>query len=164
LNFLSQAVFFSLMLVFGVSCLAAAQDRYNHLPNPRLTPGDAHDVTREGLCKSGDPDLVGNIPIAVKRQVFDLYGIGAGAPGGYNVDHLIPVGLGGTNSIKNLWPQPLAGKWGYSAKNRLERKLRKMVCGGELELETARREIATDWVSAHKKYLGEPGQAPSAQK
>jgi hypothetical protein len=146
----------SLLLIFAIFCLVQAQDRQNYMPNPRLTPGHTLDITKDELCKPGNAEIAGNLPIAVKRQVFDMYGIGANAPGGYNVDHLISVGLGGSNSIKNLWPQPLAGKWSYHTKNKLERRLRKMVCGGELDLEIARREIATDWVSAYKKYLGEP--------
>ena len=28
-----------------------------------------------------------------------------------------------------------------------------MVCGGELELSTAERDIATDWIAAYKKYF-----------
>lgn len=71
---------------------------------------------------------------------------------GYNVDHLIPISLGGSNSITNLWPQPLSGEWNYTMKNKLERKLYKMVCSGAITLERARQEIAGDWVSAYKKY------------
>ena len=78
-----------------------------------------------------------------------------------HVDHLIPPGLGGSNSLKNLWPQPLAGEWTSQMKNRLERRLRKLVCSGALDLKTAQQEIATDWIGAYKKYLGVPGQALS---
>ena len=28
-----------------------------------------------------------------------------------------------------------------------------MVCGGELDLSTAQRDIATDWIAAYKKYF-----------
>ncbi|HWP43581.1 MAG TPA: hypothetical protein VNO14_10125 [Blastocatellia bacterium] len=95
--------------------------------------------------------------MAVKRQVFDRYGLGASAMG-YNVDHLIPERLGGSNDLKNLWPQPLSGEWTYQMKNRLERRLYRMVCSGALDLKTAQREIAADWVAAYKKYVGESGQ------
>jgi hypothetical protein len=32
--------------------------------------------------------------------------------------------------------------------------LRRRVCNGSLDLETAQQEIAKDWVAAHRKYLG----------
>jgi hypothetical protein len=95
--------------------------------------------------------------MAEKRQVFDRYRIDK-HEFGYKVDHLIPVRLGGSNSMDNLWPQPLSGEWCWQRKNKLERKLRKMVCLGHLDLKTAQQEIATDWVSAYKKYIGDPGQ------
>lgn len=148
-------LFYVLMLVFNLSGLALTQERYPHLPDSRLTPGEAVDVTADDLCKPGAVDLEDRVPVALKRQVFDTYGI-APSEMGYNVDHLIPVSLGGSNSIKNLWPQPLSGKWTHRMKNRLERRMREIVCSGELELKHAQREIAADWVSAYKKYIGNP--------
>ena len=37
--------------------------------------------------------------------------------------------------------------------NALERKLHKLVCAGQSDLETAQREIASDWIEAYKKYV-----------
>jgi hypothetical protein len=134
--------------------LALAQDTPSFLPNPKLTPGATLDVTEKDLCKNGYESRDRTIPVSVKGQVVDRYGINASASG-YNIDHLIPVGLAGSNSLTNLWPQPLSGEWSYQKKNRLEAKLQKMVCSGAVDLKTAQNEIANDWVSAYKKYLGE---------
>ncbi len=71
------------------------------------------------------------------------------------MDHLVPVSLGGSNRVENLWPQPLSGEWSYLQKNRLEKRLQKMVCGGEVELKEAQEAIAKDWVSAYKRYVGD---------
>ena len=91
----------------------------------------------------------------MKTQVFALYGIASHEPGEYEVDHLIPLELGGSNSIKNLFPQSfLTQPWNAHAKDRLENKLHAMVCKGEIDLNTAQQEIATDWVAAYKKYVG----------
>ncbi|HSE97676.1 MAG TPA: HNH endonuclease, partial [Blastocatellia bacterium] len=137
--------------------------RPSYMPNPALTPGDAVEVTKDDLCGPGRHELDDKVPVAVKRQVFDRYAISPGAMG-YNVDHLIPEKLGGSNTIKNLWPQPLSGKWTYNMKNRLENRLYKLVCSGTLELKTAQQEIVADWVSAYKKYIGESGQPPQSKR
>ena len=140
------------MLVSCLSGPAMAQRGDADRPNPTLTPGATLDVTRTDVCSSEYTSPADKIPITLKRQTFDRYGLSPGAVG-FNVDHLIPVGLGGSNSPKNLWPQSLSGEWNYYMKNRLERTLRKMVCKEGLALEKAQQEIATDWVGAYKKYI-----------
>jgi hypothetical protein len=35
----------------------------------------------------------------------------------------------------------------------LEERLHQLVCDGELDLPTAQRDIATDWIVAYKKYF-----------
>ena len=143
----------SLALTFYLSTLALPQNRPLHLPDPKLTPGETITVTKEELCGDGRATLDDDVSIKMKSRVFDIYGIKPDAPVSYNVDHLIPTELGGANSIKNLWPQPLSGEWGYIDKNKLERRLRRMVCSGELDLKKAQEEIAGDWVDAYKRYV-----------
>jgi hypothetical protein len=38
-------------------------------------------------------------------------------------------------------------------KDALEDRLHSMVCEGKLDLRTAQRDIATDWIAAYKKYF-----------
>jgi hypothetical protein len=132
-----------------------AQEPPKHLPNPNLTPGDAFAVSRDAVCAADYSNPASKIPVDLKSRVFHRYGVRGNAVG-YNVDHLIPTDLGGSNSLKNLWPQQLSGEWNYQMKNRLESRLKKMVCRGEVALETARTEIASDWVAAYKRYIAEP--------
>ncbi|HKA18640.1 MAG TPA: HNH endonuclease [Blastocatellia bacterium] len=143
-------------ITFLLLSVALAQQGNHDLPNPNLTPGATLKLTKDDLCGPNRKEVEGNIPISLKTKVFELYKIRTEATEPHNIDHLIPVSLGGSNDIANLWPQPLSGEWNYNKKNELERRLRRMVCGGELELATAQREISTDWVSAYKKYIGEP--------
>lgn len=152
--------FFSLILICSLFDLASAQDRHSHLPNPKLTPGDALNLIADDLCDRERTDLEDNLSVKVKRQVFDRYGIGPSQTG-YNIDHLIPVKLGGSSSLKNLWPQPISGQWNHNRKNQLERRLHKMVCNGLLDLRQAQEEISLEWVKAYKKYIGEPDQSSS---
>jgi hypothetical protein len=49
-------------------------------------------------------------------------------------------------------------------KDALERKLHKLVCAGQLDLKTAQREIASDWIEAYKKYMGKSPPAPRVRE
>jgi len=157
-----KVLLLTLLLTLSMAGIAQAQTR-PYRPNSRLTPGNALKVTADDLCKPGHAEIEGNISVQLKSQVFDRYGI-RGDLIGYNVDHLIPPELGGSNSLKNLWPQPLAGEWTYHMKNRLERRLCKLVCNGALDLKIAQQEIAADWIGAYKKYLSAPAKVRSNRR
>jgi hypothetical protein len=83
-------------------------------------------------------------------------------PACYEEDHLISLELGGNpRSPDNLWPEPWFGTWNAGVKDRLEGKLNRMVCNGEITLGEAQQAIAKDWIVAYKKYVGE--QPPENQ-
>ncbi len=124
------------------------------LPDPRMTPGATLPVTRDDICVPGYTKKVRNVPVDVKRQVYAEYGIASHKPGEYEVDHLISLELGGSNSIKNLWPQSyLTQPWNAHVKDALENELHAEVCSGKIDLATAQHDIATDWIAAYKNYF-----------
>jgi hypothetical protein len=71
------------------------------LPDPKLTPGDTFDVTAQDVCVPGYAKKVRAVPAWLKRQAYAEYVITQYKTGGYEVDHLIPLSLGGSNSIRN---------------------------------------------------------------
>lgn len=84
-----------------------------------------------------------------------VYGAADRKPREYEVDHLISLELGGSNSIKNLWPEShLTKPLNAQIKDRLENKLHQLICSGEIAVEQAQQEIATDWIAAYQKYIG----------
>jgi hypothetical protein len=133
----------------------AAQQRAGDIPDRRLTPGMTQPLTTEELCSMDDHGSAPAIPRAVALRVFEAYGVTDPRPREYELDYLIAPELGGTNDIRNLWPQPYRTvPWDAHAKDALEDHLHELVCGGRLSLATAQRDIATDWIAAYKKYFG----------
>ena len=133
---------------------AAADDPLQPiLPDPARTPGDVLDVTVSDICVSGYAHKVRNVPQAVKEQVYRSYGVRRRAPKQYEIDHLINLSIGGSNSARNLWPESfLTEPWNAHVKDALEVRLHDLVCHGRLDLATAQHEIATDWIAAYRKY------------
>ena len=124
------------------------------LPDPKLTPGDTLPVTLADIQVRGYSSKVRDVPVAVKRQVYASYGIAHWVTGEYEVDHLIPLSLGGSNSTKNLWPESYGTEpWNAHTKDQLEYKLLTLVRAGKVDLKVAQHDFATDWVAAYKKYV-----------
>lgn len=123
------------------------------VPNPSLTPGATILLSRREVCSESNTKNK-PVPVALQRRVFDEYGIRSAAPSAYEVDYLITPALGGADDIHNLWPQTYtATVWNAQVKDALEDHLRFLVCDGQLDLATAQREIAGNWIEAYKKYF-----------
>jgi hypothetical protein len=137
----------------GTNSIGAAFDR-GALPDSRLTPGATRRVTITDVCSMAHEEVVGEVSTSLRHEVFREYGIVNDPPEDYEVDYLIAPGLGGTEDIQNLWPEPYTSRtWNAHVKDALEERLHDMVCGGELDLSTAQRDIAADWIAAYKKYF-----------
>ena len=127
-------------------------------PKPRfgITPGEARFITIEEVCSYQRAEVISrDIPDDVRKKVFEAYGIRPAQADQFEVDYLITPDLGGTESIRNLWPQPYSVRWNAHVKDKLEQRLHELVCAHQLGLETAQRDIAVDWIGAYRKYVGE---------
>ena len=149
-------------LVSGVQ--AAAFDPHAPLlPNGQLTPGDVLPSDTRMICQPGYTKTVRNVPSALKNQVYKEYGITSRAPGEYEIDHLISLELGGSNSAKNLWPESFKTMpLNAHVKDALENKLHDLACSGRISMQEAQQAIAANWEAAYVKYLGPlpGGQTP----
>ncbi len=128
------------------------------MPDPKLTPGATSALASKQLC---DPKFhttsVRNVPESEKRQVYARYGManhkGACAKAGCEVDHLISLELGGSNDIKNLWPEPYAPAPNAHQKDVVENWLHRQVCSvaSAIPLKDAQHQIATDWFAVYQR-------------
>jgi hypothetical protein len=123
-------------------------------PNRGLTPGATRQVTVNEVCSTPREEVVADVPVSLRQRVFREYGIADARPDDYEIDYLIAPRLGGTEDIRNLWPEPYRARmWNAHVKDALEERLHEMVCHGQLDLATAQHDIATDWIAAYKKYF-----------
>jgi len=129
------------------------------LPRHDLTPGATDSrVTqsniRSTICRSGYTTTVRpsfEYTNAMKHHLMRAYGV-RGSIHDYELDHLIPLELGGCPSCEtNLWPQPRNVFPGASEKDEVEDYLHHQVCSGALPLAEAQRQIASDWYAVYKR-------------
>lgn len=147
--------------------VVSAQARDLTLPDPSLTPG----VTRPGLskaviCTTKWGKDARHVTAAMKADVFAAYGLSgnddpacvADKNGRHcEIDHLISRELGGADDVRNLWPEPYGTvPWNAGRKDRVENRLHKEVCAGNISLAEARKAIRTDWRIPYKRYFGNP--------
>jgi Putative zinc-finger len=132
---------------FGQIASAAVPDR-------SLTPGATRPVSINEVCSTTHEEVVREVPASLRQQVFHEYGIASARADDYEIDLLIAPRLGGTEDIRNLWPEPYTlPAWNARVKDALEEHLHQMVCQGSLDLPTAQHDISTDWIAAYKKYF-----------
>ena len=133
--------------------------RLGPLPDRRCSPGGFYiRLTKAVVCGRGfHTSSVRNVPQSEKFAVEREYGLSAGAYGSsLEIDHIVPLELGGSNAIANLFPERANARPGYHAKDSLEDKLHRLVCAGTMRLATARAGIARDWVVLYRRVFGVP--------
>ena len=105
------------------------------------------------VCRAR-PGIAPPIAEVVRRQVLRDYGMEQVPAEEYELDYLITPELGGIPDRRNLWPERYGSRsWNAYAKDALEHVLPQLVCSGRIDLATARREMASNWIAAYKKYL-----------
>ncbi len=151
-----SAALFLLALGLLVPSLPARAPQYDMnapiLPDHTKTPGDVLAVTTKDICTPGYSKKVRNVPQAVKEAVYRAYGITRREKGEYEVDHLVSLELGGSNSARNLWPESYkTTPWNAHVKDRLENTYHADVCKRGADLRTVQTKIAGDWIAAYKE-------------
>jgi hypothetical protein len=132
------------------------------LPDVKLTPGDTFPaVTVQDVCTPGWSSDHRHVTEAMRDEVYAEYGRTRG-PNCCEVDHLIPLELGGSNNIQNLWPEPDDPRPAAAEKDQLENELHRLVCSGAITLAGAQRCIASNWVACWEKYVA-PGYGTSGE-
>ena len=91
-------------------------------PNESLTPGEVATDDLKMICDKYYSDLLVDVPKEIKVSIFSSYNVSQNTKA-YVVDHKISLALGGSNTAKNVWPQPRKYP-GYLEKDVVQRYLR----------------------------------------
>jgi hypothetical protein len=138
---------------------------HGRLPDRHCTPGAIDRAVTQAdikstICVSGYTQTVrppesqtGEFKFS---QAYPAYGLAAGTQS--ELDHLVPLELGGANDAANLWPEtgPLP-----NPKDAVERALNRAVCDNQISLSGAQRAIARNWVTAERS-IGLSAPAPAS--
>jgi hypothetical protein len=128
---------------------------HGELPDRSCTPGAIDPAVTQAnigstICRSGYTTKVRPPESQTEKLKWD---VAEPAYGQHDVsgelDHEIPLELGGANDARNLWVENYRGLLGALAKDRLENYLHDAVCSGRMPLQTAQETIATDWVEGY---------------
>src|SRR3954470_7209142 len=139
--------FFAAAAVIGVPAWAAAQ-----LPSSFQTPGSKGKANEAQVCAADFEASAKPIAKWQREQALERYGK---RPEDFTgeLDHLIPLSLGGSNDPDNLWPIPSNRDMGPEQKKALDLKLHQMVCDKTIKLKDAQDAIRKDWVKAYNQYV-----------
>lgn len=148
--------------VTGASVLLGRRTRTNGcrraaVPDRRCSPGAYYArLTGSVICAAGfRTGSIRDVSQTEKFAVEREYGMAAAYYGrSIEIDHIVPLELGGSNAIANLFPEPGSGRAGYRAKDALENRARALVCEGRLSLAAARRGLATNWETLYQRLFG----------
>jgi hypothetical protein len=128
---------------------------HGQLPDPRCTPGSIDPaVTQAGIrstiCKKGWTATVRPPESQTERFKYGVAYPAYGTPQSERteLDHLVPLELGGSNDATNLWPEYPPTP---NPKDKVEDTLNAAVCDGRVKLAAAQAAIAADWLTAEKK-------------
>lgn len=120
-------------------------------PDHACTPGAVFpNADRETICVKGYTKTVRNVTTKTKQRVYAAYGIKYPPPtGSYEMDHLIPLALGGNNDVANLFPEAKEPPPGFPEKDVVEIYLYEQMCKGAIDLAVAQKQIAEDWLAVY---------------
>jgi hypothetical protein len=132
-------------IIASVALATNAQAQEALLPNPKLTPG---------RIAERDKDR-GGVTLAMEKKVFSRYRLPWPRRAEFKLDHLVPVELGGADTIDNLWPQSVRTKpYGADRKELLTEVFLERIARKQITLEQAQELIRKDWIDAFVDHVG----------
>ena len=159
-----QALALSVVLALCAGCATPPANRVDPssaelpaVPAEALNPDVRQETIQQTICVPGYAASVlpsTSYTTGVKAKLLRERGQDLSAASSYELDHRVPLALGGhPQNLRNLELQPWEGEAGAKKKDRLERRLQVLVCGGKVGLQAAQQAMYFDWQAAYREYL-----------
>lgn len=125
------------------------------LPGPdnskRCTPGTFDRISKANVCDGDSPHPT--LHAADRREIVGEYGVPDWSGLNGELDHRVPVFLGGRTEPENIWPEP--GKSSNNEKDALERRAYRRICFHDplgMRVRTGRRLFLADWRTTYRAW------------
>jgi hypothetical protein len=143
----------SLLLAGALCAVVQAAAAQAILPDPTLTPGSVRTTNLGEICSEGTRQLSHRHD---DMAIMAEYGLAPESRPEFEINHLVPLELGGSDDLSNLWPQPrpsIEPEWNAERKHELESALHVLVCSGELDIEATQKALIEDWTKVWRRYV-----------
>ncbi len=102
-------IFLALTLLSPQIFALAGPLRFPFTPIQQQTPGDMCNTKNSDFAeyryKEKIPYCKRNVSTELKAEIYARYGVKPQCRDEFTIDHFIPLSIGGSNSIRNLWPE-----------------------------------------------------------
>lgn len=154
-----------------ITVLALSIACFGQLPNHKLTPGVIRVSGAAGAKEICAPTFRTGpwrkTNGSTKKHICAEYGVKrCPVLGEMEIDHLIPLELGGADDPANLWVQFAEyadGSPGFHVKDKLENELHRRVCKEGMSLPAAQQCLRDNWIRCYKAMFPQkpaPGEKP----
>lgn len=135
----------------------ASSAEFPAVPTEALNLDVRQETIQQTICVPGYTDSVRpstSYTTGVKAKLLRERAQTVLAASNYELDHKVPLALRGhPRNLSNLELQLWEGEAGAKKKDRLERRLQVLVCGGKVGLRAAQQAMYFDWQAAYREYL-----------
>ena len=159
-----RALSLSVVLALCAGCAVPPVERVDasgvklpSVPTEALNPDVRQETIQQTICVPGYTASVRpstSYTTGVKAKLLRERAQDVSAASSYELDHKVPLALGGhPRNLSNLELQLWEGDTGAKKKDRIERRLQALVCGGKVGLRAAQQAMYFDWQAAYREYL-----------
>jgi hypothetical protein len=146
--------------LFAVAvALPAFADELQIRPDDVLTPGVVASTDPADVCGVIDGLTYSkrhrHTPLELKQEVYAAYHVDREGRS-FEIDHRVPLCLGGADVRENLWPQEGWQHPTFHDKDRLETAVCRVVCDDHsMTLEQGQAIFLGDWIAGFRQFFGE---------
>jgi hypothetical protein len=159
MKILDTPIRYAIVALALAAALPVAAENLPIIADPSLTPGAVASTDSSDVC-----GVINGLTYSkrhrrttaeLKREIYAEYGVDRDGRD-FEIDHRVPLCIGGADVRENLWPQEGWEHPSYHDKDRLEVEVCRRACrSNEMSLPDGQAIFLGDWVEGYQKIFGE---------